>query len=126
LFDDVNLNPPPAPLSPHFSKLLDELTDELTPGSVGAWRLEGESGARVETRGTIAFIVRRRVAGATYRAMAQHVLRRLWWIGGPRVNPSSGAPDAGDVEEDEEEGDAFRDPYSRFAGRSSAPQWRYR
>ena len=100
-------------ISKDFKHVLDAITDHLTPEAVRLWYLEGESGTRLHTRGTIAFIVRRRLTGSIWRAHANLVLNRLWFIGGG----ARGAPTA---DGRAFQGDAFDDPFSRFAGRSSS------
>ena len=114
-------------ISDDFEKLLDLLVDKLTPEAVRQWRLEGESGARLQTRGTIAFIVRRRLAGAIYKGIGEHLLHRLWYIHGSKGwapgddghGPRAGFDDSGDTSG----ADRFTDPYTRFAGRGATPAY---
>ena len=77
--------------------------------AVRQWYLEGESGARLHTRGTIAFLVRRRVTGAICRAIANHLNNRLWLVGASVPNANGDGPQDGF-------GDSpFSDPYNRHA-----------
>ena len=116
-------------ISADFEKLLKSLVDKLSPEAVRQWRLEGESGARLQTRGTIGFLVRRRLAGAIYNSIGNHFLDRLWWIhasrgwapGADGNGPRPGFDDSGDTSG----ADRFSDAYSRFAGRGSNPSYRY-
>ena len=57
-------------LSEDGHALITRLTDEIAPEAVHQWRLDGEAGARGETRAIIKYLIRRRIAGATFRAQA--------------------------------------------------------
>ena len=61
-------------LSKDGHALIARLTDEITPEAVHQWRLEGEAGARGETRAVIKYLICRRFAGATFRAQASHLI----------------------------------------------------
>ena len=102
---------------------------EQSPEAVRQWRLEGESGARLHTRGTVGFIVRRLLAGAIFRGIGNHLLNRLWYINASRgwaPGADGHGPRAGfDDTRDTSGADRFTDPYSRFAGRGSRPSYRY-
>ena len=63
-------------LSKDGHALITRLTDEIAPEAVHQWRLDGEAGARDETRAIIKYVIRRRIAGATFRAQANHLLNR--------------------------------------------------
>ena len=101
--------------------MINVLVDRISPEAVKAWRLEGEAGARKQTRATISYMVRRRIAGASWRAIASHVNDRVWIIGGTVPEQHGDGPRAGfgrsftcgGLDEDY---DHFDDPYSRFAG----------
>ena len=102
--------------------LIARLTDEVVPEAVNQWRLEGEAGARGETRAVIKYLIRRRIAGATFRAQASHLLNRVArFFGGGESAEDGNAPRPGFRRKaDEERGyDAFDDAYSRFAGRGA-------
>ena len=102
--------------------LIARLTDEVVPEAVNQWRLEGEAGARGETRAVIKYLIRRRIAGATFRAQASHLLNRVArFFGGGESAEDGNAPRPGFRRRaDEERGyDAFDDAYSRFAGRGA-------
>ena len=81
---------PNAELSSGMRKVIKLLVDRLAPEAVRVWRLEGESGARVRTKGTISYIVRRRLAGASWRGIAAHVSNRVWFANGEAPPPSNG------------------------------------
>ena len=115
-----------AELSPGFHKVLQLVIDHITPEAVRVWRLEGESGPRLTTRGTIAYMVHRKLAGAAWNAIARHVIDRVWFIEG--APPSAANRSGGDApregfgcgdDEGAAGGDPFSDPYSRFSGRAS-------
>jgi hypothetical protein len=63
-------------LSTDGHALITQLADEIAPEAVHQWRLDGEAGARGETRAIIKYLIRRRIAGATFRAQANHLLNR--------------------------------------------------
>ena len=85
------------------------------------WRLEGESGPRLTTRGTIAYMVHRKLAGAAWNAIARHVINRLWFIEGAPTSDRAGgdAPREGFGGGEDAGGDPFSDPFSRFSGRAA-------
>ena len=108
---------PNAELSRGMVRLIDLLVDNLAPEAVRVWRLEAESGARVRTKGTISYIVRRRLAGASWRGIAAHVANRVWWINGVEPVPSNGdGPRRGFADGNAQRGDRFEDPFSQYAG----------
>ena len=113
---------PNGELSRGFRALIAILVDRLSAEAVRVWRLEGEAGAREQTKSSISFIVRRRVAGATMRGIAAHVVNRVWWVNGaPRVPSNGDGPREGFAAGARERGDRFDDPYSHIAGRGD---WR--
>ena len=67
-------------------------------------------------------IVRRRLAGASWRGIAAHVANRVWWINGVEPVPSNGdGPRRGFADGNAQRGDRFEDPFSQYAGRGD---WR--
>ena len=113
---------PNAELSCGMRKVIKLLVDRLAPEAVRVWRLEGESGARVRAKGTISYIVRRRLAGASWRGIAAHVANRVWFANGEAPPPSNGdGPRRGFADRsvcgNAQYGDSFDDPFSQFAGR---------
>ena len=86
------------------------------------WRLEGEAGARGETRAIIKYLIRRRIAGATFRAQASHLLNRMatfFGADGPVEDWNAPRPGFRHGAEAERGYDTFDDAYTRFAGRGA-------
>jgi hypothetical protein len=109
-------------LSEDGHALITRLTDEIAPEAVHQWRLEGEAGARGETRAIIKYLIRRRIAGATFRAQANHLLNRTAaFLGADGPAQDGNAPRPGfRCRADEDKGyDPFDDAYTRFAGRGA-------
>ena len=82
-------------LSKDGHALITRLADEIAPEAVHQWRLEGEAGARGETRAIIKYLIRRRIAGATFRAQANHLLNRtalFFGANGPAEDGDARAP----------------------------------
>ena len=102
--------------------LIARLTDEIAPEAVHQWRLEGEAGARGETRAVIKYLIRRRIAGATFRAQASHLLNRMatfFGADGPAEDGNAPRPGFRHRAEAERGYDTFDDAYTRFAGRGA-------
>ena len=112
---------PNAELSEGMRRFIALLVGSIAPEAVRVWRLEGESGARVQTKATISYIVRRRLSGASWRGIASHVINRLWFVGGGAETPSNSGngPRKGFADGAGGVGDQFDDPFSQFAGRGS-------
>ena len=99
--------------------LIARLTDAIAPEAVHQWRLEGEAGARGETRAVIKYLIRRRIAGATFRAQASHLLNRMatfFGADGPAEDGHAPRPGCRHRAEAELGYDTFDDAYTRFAG----------
>ena len=102
--------------------LIARLTDEVTPEAVKQWRLEGEAGARGETRAVIKYLIRRRIAGATFRAQASHLINRVamfFGADGPAMDGDAPRPGFRHRAEADQGYDTFDDAYTRFAGRGA-------
>ena len=109
-------------LSKDGHALIARLTDEIAPEAVHQWRLEGEAGARGETRAVIKYLIRRRIAGATFRAQASHLLNRMatfFGADGPAEDGNAPRPGFRHRAEAERGYDTFDDAYTRFAGRGA-------
>ena len=112
----------PGELSKDGHGLIARLTDEVTPEAVKQWRLEGEAGARGETRAVIKYLIRRRIAGATFRAQASHLINRVakfFGADGPAMDGDAPWPGFRHGAEADQGYDTFDDAYTRFAGRGA-------
>ena len=109
-------------LSEDGHALITRLTDEIAPEAVHQWRLEGEAGARGETRAIIKYLIRRRIAGATFRAQANHLLNRtavFFGANGPAEDGDAPRPGFRHRADEDRGYDTFDDAYTRFAGRGA-------
>ena len=109
-------------LSEDGHALITRLTDEIAPEAVHQWRLEGEAGARGETRAIIKYLIRRRIAGATFRAQANHLLNRtaaFFGADGPAQDGHAPRPGFRHRADEARGYDTFDDAYTRFAGRGA-------
>ena len=72
------------------------------------------------TRAIIKYLIRRRIAGATFRAQASHLLNRMatfFGADGPAEDGNAPRPGFRHGAEAERGYDTFDDAYTRFAGR---------
>ena len=109
-------------LSEDGHALITRLTDEIAPEAVHQWRLDGEAGARGETRAIIKYLIRRRIAGATFRAQANHLLNRtalFFGANGPAEDGDAPRPGFRHRADEDRGYDTFDDAYTRFAGRGA-------
>ena len=80
---------------------------------------------RGETRAIIKYLIRRRIAGATFRAQASHLLNRVgkfFGADGPAEDGNAPRPGFRHREEADRGYDTFDDAYTRFAGRGAWSQ----
>ena len=106
-------------LSKDGHALVTRLTDEIAPEAVHQWRLEGEAGARGETRAIIKYLIRRRIAGATFRAQANHLLNRtalFFGANGPAEDGDAPRPGFRHREEADKGYDTFDDAVHAVCG----------
>ena len=78
--------------------------------------------ARGETRAIIKYLIRRRIAGATFRAQANHLLNRtalFFGANGPAEDGDAPRPGFRHRADEDRGYDTFDDAYTRFAGRGA-------